>query len=151
MMYRGAIGCRASRKFSCTFASPMTRSGVALAMSSTLGLKKGPPMVIKLLALVPKKCGSCPNVSLTATGWSPSTARISSHSETRQAMRVGGFDRVMVVLVASVKVRLLAFVPLLLVVVVGAAWLPQETNTPITSSTARRRKNLGTRYTPNQP
>src|SRR5258706_12836713 len=148
MMYSGAIGCKASRKFSWTFANPITRSGVALAMSSTLGLKNGPPMVIKLLALAPKKCGSCPNVSLTATGWNPSSARISSQSETRQAIRVGGFDRVMVVLVASVKVRLLVFVPLPVVVVVDATWLLQDVKTPIMSSMGRRRKNLDTGCTP---
>jgi hypothetical protein len=99
-------------------------------------------MVIKLLALSPKKCGFCPNVSLTATGWSPNSARISSQSETRQAIRAGGFDRVMVVLVASVKVRLLVFVPLPLPVTVDAAWLLQDANTPIMSSIGKIRKNL---------
>src|SRR5437660_9029158 len=139
-MYRGAIGCNASRKFSWTFAKPIIKSGVALAMSSTLGSKKEPLMVIKLLALSPKKWGSCPNVSLTATGWSPNSARMSSQMATRQAIRPGCFDRVMVVLVASVKEILLVFG--LVAVGVVASWLPQEANSTITSSTARGAKLL---------
>src|SRR5436309_1454510 len=84
----------------------MTRSGVAFAISSTLGLKKAPPMTGKLFALFPKKAGSCPSVSLTTTGSSLNAARISSQMPTRQAMRVGCFDSATVVWVASVKVSL---------------------------------------------
>src|SRR5438270_12462940 len=97
----------------------MTRSGVAFAISSTLGLKKAPPITGKLFALFPKKAGSCPSVSLTATGSSLNAARISSQTPTRQAMRVGCFDSDTVIWVASVKVRLLAFVVWLLSVFVG--------------------------------
>jgi len=55
-------------------------------------------------------------------------------------MRPGCFDRVMVVLVASVKVIVLAFG--LLAVEVVADWLLQEANSTTTSSTARGAKLL---------
>jgi hypothetical protein len=88
---------------------------------------------------VPKKCGSCPKVSLTATGGSPNCARMSSQSETRQAIRVGRFDSVTVVWVASVKVRDCVVDPVPLLVLDGADGLPQAT---IVSIITKRRGRM---------